>query len=100
MGWFVFQFQLGHSASLRPNPQMASRLYAELLRLLERRGFRRSDGQTPREFAAVVSMQAALAPMIAEFTDLYVRARFGGAPCDALRLRALLERVRSTPRQR
>jgi hypothetical protein len=79
---------------------MASRLYAELLRLLERRGFRRSDGQTPREFAAVVSMQAALAPMIAEFTDLYVRARFGGAPCDALRLRALLERVRSTPRQR
>jgi hypothetical protein len=99
-GWLVFQFQLGKSASVRANPQMASRLYAELLRLLERRGFRRSDGQTPREFAATVSMQPALAPVIAEFTDLYMRARFGGAPCDAFRLRALLERVRSTPRQR
>jgi len=98
IGWLAFQIQAGGAADARPNPQMASRMYAELLRLLARRGFRRAEGQTPREFAATLSVQPALAPVVAEFTDLYAQARFGGAPCDALRLRTLLERVRTAPR--
>jgi protein-glutamine gamma-glutamyltransferase len=82
--------------SQRANPQMASRLYAELLRLLERRGFVRREAQTPGEFAASLELQGGIAPAVQEFTDLYVQSRFGGLPCDAFRLRALLEQIRST----
>src|SRR5262249_55146698 len=78
------------------SPQFASLLYAELLRLLSRHGLRRSESQTPFEFAA--ALRPALAPSVTEFTRLYARARFGGAPCDAPRLRVLLSQIRATLR--
>ena len=81
------------------NPQLASRLYAELLRLLERRGFTRAASQTPLEFAAAVS-EPALAGAVQEFTRIYGDARFGGAPCDAMKLRGLLEQVRAAVRSK
>jgi protein-glutamine gamma-glutamyltransferase len=80
------------------NPELATRLYAELLRLLEKRGFTRPETQTPGEFAASLAVQGSLAHPVQEFTDLYAKSRFGGAPCDGIRLRALLEQVRSVPR--
>jgi protein-glutamine gamma-glutamyltransferase len=76
------------------NAELASRLYGELLRALERRGIKRHASQTALEFAAVVS-EPALAPVVREFTQIYSIARFGGAPCDGLRLQRLLEQVRS-----
>lgn len=82
----------------RNNPAIASRLYGELLRLLEKRGFPRKESETAMEFAASLGVQGGLAPVVQEFTDLYARSRFGGVPCDAFRLRALLEQVRSAPR--
>ena len=88
-------WQLRSPESARSNPQLASRLYAELLYLLERRGFARQPTQTPFEFAAAVS-QPRLAPAVYEFTQSYTKSRFGGAPCDTIRLRALLEQIRST----
>jgi len=99
-GWAILQWETNRPAEVRNNPQLAARLYAELLRLLERKGFSRSEAQTPREFAASLALQPALSPAVWEFTDLYLQARFGGLPCDALRLRALLETVRSAPRPR
>lgn len=78
------------------SPQFASLLYAELLRVLRRHGLRRSETQTPLEFAA--GLKPALAPSVTEFTRLYARARFGGAPCDAARLRALLAQIRAALR--
>ena len=39
-----------------------------------------------------------LAPAVREFTEIYAHARFGGAPCDALRLRGLLEQIRAARR--
>jgi transglutaminase-like putative cysteine protease len=96
--WVRFKWLASLPAAQCSNPQMASRLYAELLRLLKKRGFSRQENQTPREFAESFALQAGLAPAVKEFTDIYARARFGGAPCDAFRLRALLEQVRSTPR--
>ncbi len=62
--------------------------------LLERRGFARRASQTPLEFAAAVR-EPGLAPAVREFTQLYAHARFGGVPCDTLRLRGLLEQVRA-----
>src|SRR5258705_10857178 len=72
--------------SAQANPLLASRLYAELLRQLERHGFARRAAQTPLEFA--VSVQTlALAPAVSEFTRIYSTARYGGAPFDTPRLR-------------
>ena len=99
-GWLSLVWQTNLPAAERNNPQLAVRLYTELLRLLEKRGFSRPETQTPREFAASFGLQPALAPVVREFTNLYLQARFGGAPCDAFRLRALLEQVRSAPRPR
>jgi protein-glutamine gamma-glutamyltransferase len=100
LGWLSLALQANLPAAERNNPQLASRLYSELLRLLEKRGFSRREAQTPREFAASLALQGGLAPTVQEFTDIYVQARFGGAPCDAFRLRALLEQVRSVPAPR
>jgi transglutaminase-like putative cysteine protease len=91
--WLSWQLRSPELA--RSNPQLASRLYGELLYLLARRGFARQPTQTPFEFAAAVT-QPRLAPVVHEFTRHYTQARFGGAPCDTIRLRALLEQIRSS----
>jgi transglutaminase-like putative cysteine protease len=91
--------QLRAPKSARMNPQLASRLYAELLRTLARRGLLRFESQTPFEFAAAVHSPN-LAPAVREFTQIYSHARFGGAPCDTTRLRQLLEQIRSALRGR
>jgi len=91
------QLQSGESA--RNNPQLASRLYAELLRMLARRGLMRVESQTAFEFAAAVDSPN-LAPAVQEFTQIYVHARFGGAPCNTTRLRQILDQIRMAPRSR
>jgi hypothetical protein len=91
--WLSWQLRSPELA--RSNPQLASRLYGELLYLLARRGFARHPTQTPFEFAEAVSLPR-LAPAVREFTQHYTRARYGGAPCETVRLRALLEQIRSS----
>jgi protein-glutamine gamma-glutamyltransferase len=98
--WLRLQWLANMPAEKRDSPQMASRLYGELLRVLQKRGFARRETQTAREFALSLAAQSAVAPAIREFTDLYVQSRFGGVPCDAFRLRALLEQIRAAPRPR
>ena len=98
--WLTLSWQVGHSPADRNNPQLASRLYAELLRLLEKRGLTRPITQTPLEFATSFGVQPELAGPLREFTELYAQARFGDKPCDSFRLRALLEQIRSVPRHR
>jgi transglutaminase-like putative cysteine protease len=98
--WLFLQWQVKSAATQGNNPLLASRLYAELLRVLEKRGYSRVVTQTPREFAYASGLQPELVPAIREFTELYVQARFGDKPCDSLRLRALLDEVRSAPRPR
>ena len=92
-------WQLRSPKAARSNPQLASRLYAELLRVLARRGLTRGVSQTPLEFAAAVDSPH-LAPPVREFTQLYAHARYGGAPCDTTRLRQLLGQVRVALRGR
>ena len=91
------EWQLRMARSARANPHLASKMYAELLRLLARRGLRRELSQTPLEFATAVSAPN-LAPAILEFTQIYAHTRFGGAPCDATRLRQLLDQIRAALR--
>lgn len=91
--------QLSGSPSARSSPQLASILYAELLRTLARRGFLRMESQTPLEFAAAVNVPE-VAPAVREFTQIYAQARFGGAPCETTRLGQLLAEIRAALRAR
>jgi transglutaminase-like putative cysteine protease/type IV secretory pathway VirB3-like protein len=93
--WLSLALQMRKPAERRDNPQLASRLYMEMLRVLERRGFARPETQTAGEFAATFAPQPGLGAAVNEFTSLYAEARFGGAACDAFRLRALLEEIRA-----
>src|SRR5712692_9468643 len=95
--WLSWQIRSRKAA--RSNPQLASGLYVELLRVLARRGMARRETQTPLEFAAAVDAPN-LAPPVREFTQLYAHARFGDAPCDTTRLRQLLDQVRAALRAR
>jgi len=79
--------------------QIASRMYAEMLRLMGRHGYARTETQTPFEFAASVK-KPVLSPMVEEFTELYSVARFGGAACDITRLQQLLGTIRGELRAR
>ncbi|HEX4543440.1 MAG TPA: DUF3488 and transglutaminase-like domain-containing protein [Candidatus Acidoferrum sp.] len=91
--------QIRAGKSVRSDPQLASRLYGELLRMLARRGLKRTQTQTPFEFAAALPSPQ-LAPAVQEFTQLYAHARFGGAPCDTTRLGQLLAEIRAALRAR
>ncbi len=96
----TLSWQMRHSEGKRNSPQLASRLYIELLRLLEKRGLARPITQTPMEFATSGGLQPELAGPLREFTELYAQARFGDKPCDSFRLRALMEQIRAVPRHR
>lgn len=92
-------FHLRGNSSRRSNPQLASRLYMEMLQILKKAGFAREETQTPSEFAADIK-QTGLARIVQEFTQLYSAARFGSASCDASRLQELLGQIRTTLRAR
>jgi protein-glutamine gamma-glutamyltransferase len=91
------QMRIGRSE--HTNPQLAARLYSELCRVLHKRGISRLETQTPLEFAAAVG-DARVAPAVREFTEIYGKARFGEAPCNAVRLRELISHVRGAFRSR
>jgi transglutaminase-like putative cysteine protease len=79
--------------------QIASRMYAEMLSLMGRHGYPRSETQTPFEFAATVK-KPSLRPVVHEFTQIYSVARFGGAACDTPRMQQLLGTIRGELRAR
>jgi hypothetical protein len=91
------QMRVGRSA--HTNPELAARLYSELLRTLDRRGVPRRESQTAFEFAAAVG-ETSVGPAVREFTEIYGQARFGAAPCNAVRMRELLAQVRAAFRSR
>ncbi len=91
------QMRVGRSQ--QTNPDLAARLYSEMLHVLNRRGIQRQQTQTALEFAAAVG-DARVAPAVREFIDLYGQARFGEAPCNAVRLRELIAQIRGAFRSR
>jgi protein-glutamine gamma-glutamyltransferase len=96
--WLSLYFQMQSSSTQNSNPQLASRLYDELLRVLAKRGFVRAPAQTPIEFATSLALQPNLSHPIQEFTQLYVQARFGNQPINSSRLQDLLSQLRAAPR--
>ena len=78
---------------------LAALEYTEMLRLLEKRGWRKSPSQTPLEFASAIPAADLSAP-ISQLTDLYQSARFGNHPAPIEQMSALLRSIRDTLRSR
>jgi hypothetical protein len=64
-----------------------------MLRMLEKRGWKKSPSQTAQEFAAAIPAQDIAAP-VAELTQLYESARFGDHAAPARQMSSLLRSIR------
>lgn len=79
-------------------PREAAALwYAKMLRLLARRGWRKTPSQTPQDFAAAIQ-DPSLQKAVTAFTRTYEAARFGQSVDDARALPELLEEVSAAKR--
>ncbi|MGD0962992.1 MAG: DUF3488 and transglutaminase-like domain-containing protein [Candidatus Acidiferrales bacterium] len=78
---------------------LAALEYNEMLRLLERRGWKKSASQTPLEFAAAVPASDLAGP-VARLTELYQSARFGNHPAGIDQMSSVLRLIRDSLRLR
>lgn len=93
MGYALARWRLraGHTGNLTSS--LAAFEYREMLRLLEKRGWRKVESQTPLEFAATIS-EPQLAGPVSHLTELYQSARFGTHPAGTDQISAALRSVR------
>ncbi|HWZ53385.1 MAG TPA: DUF3488 and transglutaminase-like domain-containing protein [Candidatus Acidoferrales bacterium] len=78
---------------------LAALEYREMLRLLEKRGWKKAESQTPLEFAAAIPASEVSAP-VAQLTELYQSARFGEHAAPIEQMSSLLRAIRDTLRSR
>ena len=86
-----WRLRAGRSGDLTSS--LAAFEYREMLRLLERRGWKKAESQTPLEFAATIPEVEIAAP-VAQLTDLYQSARFGQHPAPTDQISAILRSIR------
>jgi transglutaminase-like putative cysteine protease len=72
---------------------LATLEYREMLRMLERRGWKKSPSQTAQEFAAAIPASDVAVP-VAQLTQLYESARFGDHAAPAQEMSSLLRSIR------
>jgi hypothetical protein len=75
---------------------LATLEYAEMLRMLEARGWKKSLSQTPLEFAAAIP--ADLSEPILQLTEIYQAARFGSRPAPIEEMSSLLRFIKTALR--
>jgi hypothetical protein len=71
---------------------VATLTYQRLLQTMQKKGFRKTPSQTPREFA-VTFLSTPWGPSVMEFTKLYNTLRYGQASVSLARLRQILKDV-------
>lgn len=76
---------------------LAALEYREMLRLLEKRGWKKSPSQTAQEFAAAIPAAEFSGP-VADLTELYQSSRFGDHPARADQMSSLLASIRELAR--
>lgn len=93
MGYALARWRLraGHAGNLTGS--LAAFEYREMLRLLEKRGWKKAESQTPLEFAATIA-EPQLAGPVAQVTELYQSARFGAHPAATDQISAVLRSLR------
>jgi hypothetical protein len=89
----VARWHFGARRGGNATPSLAIFEYQELLKLLEKRGWKKSPSQTAREFASAIP-SAEISRPVMEFTELYHSARFGTAPAPAEQMSHLLRAIR------
>jgi protein-glutamine gamma-glutamyltransferase len=78
---------------------LAALEYNEMLRLLEKRGWKKAASQTPLEFAAAIPAPDVSAP-VAQLTELYQSTRFGSHPARIEQMSSLLRSIGDRLRSR
>jgi transglutaminase-like putative cysteine protease len=73
-------------------PHLATLQYLEMLRVLAGGGIRKTEAQTPMEFAASLPDGSLTAPVF-ELTSIYQAARYGGKAADPQRASSLIDRI-------
>jgi hypothetical protein len=96
-GYLAARWSLRARSSGNVTASLATLEYREMLRLLERRGWKKSPSQTAQEFAAAIPAAEIAAP-VAQLTALYQSARFGDQPAPAQQMSALLSAIREFTR--
>jgi protein-glutamine gamma-glutamyltransferase len=89
----VARWNLGARRGGSLTPSLAIFEYQEMLKTLEKYGWRKSPSQTAREFAATLP-RTELSGHVAQLTEIYHDARFGGRPAPAEHASALLRTIR------
>jgi protein-glutamine gamma-glutamyltransferase len=92
-----WRLRAGHTGDL--SAPLAAFEYREMLRLLERRGWKKAESQTALEFAASIPEMEIAAP-VAELTELYQSARFGAHVARLEQISAVLRSIREMLRTR
>ncbi|HET6141946.1 MAG TPA: DUF3488 and transglutaminase-like domain-containing protein [Candidatus Acidoferrales bacterium] len=80
-------------------PHLATLQYLEMLRVLGRFGFSKSQAQTPMEFATSLPDGNLVAPVV-EMTSIYQAARYGAKPADPQLASSLIGRIQTFLRSR
>ena len=96
-GYLMARWSLRARSTGNVTASLATLEYREMLRLLERRGWKKSPSQTALEFAAAIPAAEIAAP-VAQLTALYQSARFGDRPAPAQQMSALLSAIREFTR--
>ncbi|HUO33616.1 MAG TPA: DUF3488 and transglutaminase-like domain-containing protein [Candidatus Acidoferrum sp.] len=78
---------------------LAALEYREMLRLLEKHGWKKTPSQTAGEFAAAIPAAEFSAP-VAQLTALYEESRFGSHPARAEQMSALISSIRELVRSK
>lgn len=77
-------------------PQLAASLwYKKMLRLIARQGWEKLPSQTPEEFAGTIQDQE-IRTHVANFTEHYEKARFGGSAEEASRLPEIYDEIKQS----
>src|SRR5260370_40545976 len=88
----LWHLRISHASAMTPH--LATIQYNEMLRLLSRRGIRKSPGQTPLEFASSLE-DGNLSEPVHELTAMYHAARFGGQASDPRQASSLLALIQT-----
>jgi len=101
IGYLIARWRVRARRGGNLTASLASLEYREMLRLLEKRGWKKSPSQTALEFASAIPA-ADIAARVAQLTALYQSARFGDHPTPVAQMSALLRAIREslrTPRR-
>jgi protein-glutamine gamma-glutamyltransferase len=97
IGYLIARWRVRARRGGNLTASLAALEYREMLRLLEKRGWKKAPSQTPLEFASAIPATNLSAP-VAQLTELYQSARFGDHAAPVEQMSSLLRAIRETVR--